>query len=65
MPRESAEMLSPHPIRMCWICGRAVSLETCKIDEHGNAVHEHCYAVKLALSKESVTLSKSSQKPTI
>lgn len=33
--------------RMCWICGTAVSLEDCKIDEHGNVVHGKCYAAKM------------------
>src|SRR5246127_1652429 len=33
----------------CWICGHEVSLEECKIDEHGQAVHEECYVVALAL----------------
>ena len=39
------------PTRMCWICGRSVSLESCKIDENGNAVHEECYATKVALAE--------------
>ena len=30
----------------CWICGDDVSLEKCKIDEHGKAVHEDCYAAR-------------------
>ena len=42
-------MLSLRPTRDCWICGKAVPLETCKTDEHGNPVHERCYAAKLAL----------------
>lgn len=29
--------------RICWICGKSVPLEECKIDEHGLAVHEECY----------------------
>ena len=38
--------------KFCWICGKSVSLETCKSDEHGNvvhgnAVHEKCYAALL------------------
>ena len=41
------------PTRMCWICGRSISLESCKVDEHGNAVHEECYAAKVALAKAS------------
>jgi len=35
------------PIHECWICGYEVSLEECKIDEHGQAVHEECYLVAL------------------
>ncbi len=29
------------------MCGRAVSLESCKIDEHGLAVHEECFVAKI------------------
>ena len=36
----------------CWICGRAVSLGDSKIDENHLAVHESCYAAKMALEKE-------------
>ncbi len=35
--------------RICWICGRPVQLEECKVDEHGLAVHEGCQALKLSL----------------
>lgn len=42
------------PPHFCWICGYAVDLRECKIDEHGNAVHEKCYAAKLALATESI-----------
>jgi hypothetical protein len=34
--------------RVCWICGRVVSLESCIIDEHGLAVHEECAVAKIA-----------------
>jgi len=36
--------------RTCWICGKAVKLEDCKVDEHGLPVHEDCYVAKLALN---------------
>jgi hypothetical protein len=36
-------------VQSCWICGNQVSLEKCKIDEYGQAVHEDCYSVKMAL----------------
>jgi hypothetical protein len=32
---------------LCFICHQPCSLEECKIDEIGNAVHEKCYAVKV------------------
>lgn len=28
---------------LCWICGECVTLEDCKVDENGQAVHEECY----------------------
>jgi hypothetical protein len=37
--------------RMCWICGKTVELEDCKIDEHGLAVHEDCYVAKILLEQ--------------
>jgi hypothetical protein len=27
----------------CAVCGNSVNLESCKTDEHGKAVHQHCY----------------------
>jgi hypothetical protein len=38
---------------MCWICGKLVELETCKTDEHGNAVHRRCYAANMTLAHEA------------
>jgi hypothetical protein len=35
--------------RSCWMCGRPVRLEDCKIDEHGLAVHGNCYLARVAL----------------
>ena len=32
---------------MCPLCNEPVLLETCKADEQGRAVHEHCYAMKV------------------
>ena len=37
----------------CWICSQPCHLEDCKIDEEGHAVHDECYAVKLAPEKGS------------
>jgi hypothetical protein len=36
-------------VYICWICGNRVSLEGCKIDELGRAVHDDCYVAKLGL----------------
>jgi hypothetical protein len=47
-----------HPIRSkqwlpsCCICNTAVSLETSKTDEHGQAVHEECYVLKVGSTAE-------------
>jgi hypothetical protein len=42
----------PSPLLpMCDVCGRAVSLEYCKTDERGHAVHEECYVRKLGLEE--------------
>ena len=58
----------------CWICGRAVSLGNSKIDENHLAVHESCYAAKMALeegqshpstvAKEGPSQPSTPQKPT-
>ena len=31
----------------CAICGLRVELERCKIDEHGDAVHDKCYLASM------------------
>jgi hypothetical protein len=33
---------------ICWICKKPVSLEECKIDEDGKAMHEKCYVSLIA-----------------
>jgi hypothetical protein len=43
-------MTSPAMIRICWICGWQVPLETYNIDEYGEAVHEKCDVARLALN---------------
>ena len=49
--------LPQEPIQKCWICGNKVSLEKCIVDEHGQAVHEDCHVVKLALQNGSTPQS--------
>lgn len=41
---------SKTPIHTCWICGKEVRLEQCKIDESGLPVHEPCYVVRVRFS---------------
>lgn len=42
---------TPPPIllRYCWICGRVVTTETMKFDEHGSIVHDKCDAARMKL----------------
>ncbi|HEX6822039.1 MAG TPA: hypothetical protein VF123_08280 [Candidatus Sulfotelmatobacter sp.] len=47
-------MYLTRPTQMCWICGKAVSPETLKTDEHGSTVHSRCYEAKLALATASL-----------
>jgi hypothetical protein len=35
------------------ICGSAVSLEECKLDERGDPVHDHCYFNSLSSQNHS------------
>ena len=36
---------------LCCICNKPVPLETSKTDEHGSAIHEECYLLKLNLHR--------------
>ena len=36
---------------ICPLCNEPVVLETCKADEQGRAVHEHCYAMKVTIHR--------------
>lgn len=40
-------------VLVCPICNKPVRLETCNTDEHGNAVHEDCYILKIKLFEAS------------
>jgi hypothetical protein len=37
---------------LCWICGKAVTLEECKVDEYGMPVHDECYLVLILWGEE-------------
>lgn len=47
--KESVKMLAPVPPSyvICSICHKPVTLETTKVDEYGQAVHEECYIPKI------------------
>jgi hypothetical protein len=36
----------------CWICGKAVDLNTCLTDEHGLTVYEACYVARIAMKQK-------------
>jgi hypothetical protein len=40
-------------IKCCWICGKDISLEHSKIDEHGLSVHESCHDKRVLLKAAS------------
>ena len=46
--------MADHPLQhTCWICGKELSLQTCKADEKGRMVHEHCYTLRMQLERDS------------
>ncbi len=40
--------MNDSPSNVCWICGRTIALEDCKVDECGLPVHGDCYFAKVA-----------------
>ena|SRR5579862_324740 len=42
-----SDFLAAMSTHYCWFCGQGVSLETCKVDEHGRAVHEACLVTRI------------------
>jgi two-component sensor histidine kinase len=47
----------------CCICNSPVPLETSKTDEHGQAVHEECYVLKVCLMTEVLNDAASTSSP--
>ncbi len=41
---------------ICGVCQEPVSLEICKTDKSGHAVHEECYLVKLGLMHAKIVV---------
>ena len=48
-----SDFLAAMTTHYCWICGHDVSLETCKVDEHGSAVHEACIFARMKMESKS------------
>jgi hypothetical protein len=42
----------------CILCKQSISLEQCKTDEYGRAVHEECYVSLLLVQKKLPTTVK-------
>ena len=49
----------------CSICNEPVELETTRVNEIGEPVHEECYAIKLNLEKATTIPSKASEEGAI
>jgi hypothetical protein len=48
-----SDFLAAMTTHYCWICGHDLSLETCKVDEHGSAVHEACLFARMKMESAS------------
>jgi hypothetical protein len=42
--------------KFCWICGKDISLEHSRIDEHGIIVHASCHEKRMLLKAASIQL---------
>jgi hypothetical protein len=51
-------MIPLSPTQFCWMCGKAVTPDTGKRDEHGYSVHRRCHAAREALVMESSKLDR-------
>lgn len=49
--------------KACSICGKALNLEDCKVDERGVAVHENCYVAKISIDQSKATWTPPPKKP--
>jgi hypothetical protein len=53
-----SDFLAAMTTHYCWICGHEVSLETCKTDERGSAVHEACLFARLKMESAFIALRR-------
>jgi hypothetical protein len=52
-------------LKYCWLCGKDISLEHSKTDEHGLTVHESCHQKRMLLKAASAQVDswKAAQPP--
>lgn len=55
---QSRSASPPAATRFCWICGRPISLENSKTDEHGSIVHTECQTARLKLEEAGSSLQE-------
>jgi hypothetical protein len=48
-----SDFLAAMAAHSCWVCGHELSLETCKVDEHGSAVHGACLFARMKMETAS------------
>jgi hypothetical protein len=48
-----SDFLAAMTTHYCWLCGHEVSLASCKIDDHGSAVHEACLFARMKMETAS------------
>ncbi len=52
-----SDFLAAMTTHHCSICGHDVSLEICKVDEHGSAVHEACLFARMKMETRASALA--------
>jgi hypothetical protein len=52
------------PTKFCWICGKDISLEHSKTDEHGLSVHQSCHEKRMLLKAASRQIENRRAVPT-
>jgi len=57
---DAAMSFPESPLFLCCLCGDPVDLRTAKTDEHGKAIHEDCYVLRMRMKRGML---RSSQDP--
>ena len=57
------KFISKRRFPVCSRCNEPVELETAKADEHGNSIHEECYALGLMLEAASIPPRRTAMQP--